>query len=274
MTNVLELLTFDFFTSALLVIVITAVISGIAGTYMVARRSVFMSGGITHASFGGIGIAYFLGWPPFLGAAIFAVITAVGIELSTQKMKIREDSTIAILWSLGMAIGIIFIFLTPGYTPNLMSFLFGDILTVQSSDIYWLVAVAIALLSGIAFFFRPVLYTTYDPEFASISGINSSLVRIISSVLSAISIVMAIKVMGIILVLSLFTIPQAIAGLFVKDYKRIMVVSVLISALGGILGLWVAFAADLPSGAAIIVTLVTLFVLIRIIKTSVQSRLA
>ena len=135
-----ELLAYDFFRNALLAALLAAISCGIIGTYIVSRRMVFISGGITHASFGGIGIGYYFGFNPILGAAGFAVLSALGIEYSSRRTEVREDSAIAILWALGMAIGIIFVFMTPGYAPNLMSYLFGNILTVSSIDILMLTA--------------------------------------------------------------------------------------------------------------------------------------
>ena len=115
--------------------VLSGIVCGIIGTYIVARRMVFLSGGITHASFGGIGIAYYFGLNPILGALVFAVMSSLGIEWGARKGKIREDSAIGMVWSFGMAVGVIFVYLTPGYAPNLMSFLFGNILTVTTADI-------------------------------------------------------------------------------------------------------------------------------------------
>ena len=136
MSTIIELFSYDFFANAFWTSLFAAISCGIVGTYIVSRRIVFISGGITHASFGGIGIGYFLGLNPLLGAAVFAVFSGLGIQYFTQKGKLREDSSIAIWWSLGMAVGIIFIYLTPGYAPNLMSYLFGSILTVSTTEIW------------------------------------------------------------------------------------------------------------------------------------------
>jgi len=133
-----DIFQYQFILNAFLAALLVSIAAGIVGSYIVARRLVFLSGGITHASFGGIGIAYYLGLNPILGAAIFAVITAFGIESLSSRYKVREDSAIGIMWSVGMAIGIFFVFLTPGYAPNLMSFLFGSILTVTKQDVYLL----------------------------------------------------------------------------------------------------------------------------------------
>ncbi|WP_430815769.1 metal ABC transporter permease [Carboxylicivirga sp. RSCT41] len=266
MNELYELLSFSFFRNALFASILTSVLAGIVGSYIVARRTVFISGGITHASFGGMGIAYFLGFPPFIGAAVFAVLSAVGIEWSSNKAGLREDSSIAILWSLGMAIGILFVFLTPGYTPNLMGFLFGDILTVQVTDLILLSAIAITCLILVKLFYPLILSVAFDSEFATVSKMPVQTIRYISSVIVAISIVLSIKVMGIILVLSLFTIPAAAANLFAKDLKKMMYISVLFSLIGSISGLFIAYFLDLPSGATIIFTLTFIYMALRIAK--------
>lgn len=263
MQEFFELFQYQFFTNALVAGLLTSIIAGIVGTYIVSRRIVFISGGITHASFGGIGIAYFLGLNPFLGAAVFAVLSALGIEWSAQKAKIREDSAIAILWSLGMAIGIIFVFMTPGYTPNLMGFLFGNILTVTTIDIYVTAIFAIVLITCSILFFRPILYTAFDEEYAQTSGINVKLIKYTMAVAVALAIVLSIRIAGIILVLSLFTIPQASAMQLTKDYKNIILYSIGFGFIGIISGLSVSYFLDLPSGAAIIFVLIAVWVFIR-----------
>ncbi|TLX77808.1 metal ABC transporter permease [Labilibacter sediminis] len=263
MQNLLDLFQYSFFTNALLAGVLTSIVAGIAGTYIVARKIVFISGGITHASFGGIGLGYFLGINPFLGAAVFAIMAALGIEWTTSKANVREDSAIAMLWSLGMAIGIIFVFLTPGYAPNLMSFLFGNILTVSVQDILIMAVLALFVVAGIVVFYRPVLYMAFDEEYAKTSGLNVKILKYITSVFIALTIVMSIRIAGIILVLSLFTIPQAIAGIFTHDFKRMIYISVLFAFMGIMIGLIGSYYFNLPSGAIIIFTLISMWAILK-----------
>ena len=142
----LELFNYDFFRNALLAALLSSITCGIIGTYIVTRRIVFMSGGLTHTSFGGIGIGYFLGINPIWGAAVFAVISALGIEYFTKKAELRNDSVIAMFWAFGMATGIIFIYITPGYAPDLMSYLFGNILTVSARDILFMAVLAVIII--------------------------------------------------------------------------------------------------------------------------------
>lgn len=264
MDELAELFSYQFIVNALWAVIFTSLIAGIVGTYIVTRRMVFVGGGITHASFGGIGIAYYYGLPPFLGAAVFAILSALGIEWMNIKGKVREDSAIAIIWSFGMAVGILFMFLSPGYAPNLMGFLFGDILTVTTADLFWLAGLSLLLSLLMLFFYRPIMYVAFDSDFAQITGWPVKTIRFAIVVLVAGSIVLAIKVTGIILVLSLFTIPQTIANIRIRKFVPLMVYSVAISIVLGIAGLFLAYFFDLPTGAIIIFLLSSVYLLARI----------
>ncbi len=263
MSEFFSILEFQFFRHALYTAVLTSILASMIGTYIVSRKIVFISGGITHASFGGIGMAYFLGLNPFLGAAIFAVLSALGIEWISGKGKVREDSAIAILWSLGMALGIIFVFLTPGYTPNLMSFLFGNILSVGKIDIFLILGFCIIIAGFFLMFYRPILHTAYDPEFASIMGVPVTLFRYTMSFFIALSIVVSIRSIGIILVLSIFTIPQITAMVFTRDFGKIIPLAALFGVIGSVTGLFASYAFNIPSGATIIFCLTLQLMLIK-----------
>ncbi len=263
MENLFELFEYRFFQNAVAASILTSLLAAMIGTYIVSRKIVFISGGITHTSFGGIGLAYYLGLNPFLGAVVFAVISALGIEWISTRGKMREDSAIAILWSLGMAIGIIFVFLTPGYTPNLMSFLFGSILSVGEADL-WVIGIVLVITALIfVWFYRPVVYTAFDPEFARTQGVPVNLIRNVMAVLMALAIVLSIRIMGIILVLSLFTIPQNTAFLFTGKFHKIILGSIVFGVSGSLIGLFVASWLDIPGGAAIIFVLTLQYLLIR-----------
>lgn len=255
----IELLQYTFFTNALIAALLTSISCGIIGTYIVARRMVFIGGGITHASFGGIGIAYFFGLNPMLGAAVFAVFSAFGINYFTHKGKIREDSSIAIWWSLGMALGIIFIALKPGYAPNLMSFLFGSILTVNTTDLAYMSAVTLLVVAIFVLFFRLIVMISFDEDFANARNLPVVPFNYLLIVLSALVIVASTRVSGVILVLSLLTLPQATANIFTKSFKTIMVYSIIIGFVGMVLGLALSYYTNLPSGATIIITLTLFF---------------
>ncbi len=265
MENLIDLFDFGFFRNAFLAALIASITCGIIGTYIVARRIVFISGGITHASFGGIGMGYYFGFDPIGGAIVFGILSALGIEFFTKKADLREDSAIAMLWSLGMAAGVIFIFLTPGYAPNLMSYLFGNILTVSTTDLVYLSLLAVFVIGFFMTFYRMIIFVSFDEEFALTNNAPVRLFNALLISLVALTIVLNIRVMGIILVMSLLTIPQAIANLFTKRFDIMMVYSIVFGFLGSITGLTLSYIYDIPSGAAIIFTLVVLYGLIKII---------
>lgn len=271
MDALFEIFRYQFLLKAMLAAIFTSVSCGIIGTYIVSKRIVFLSGGITHASFGGIGIGYFLGINPILGAAVFAVLTALGIELVTKKADIREDSVIGMWWSFGMAIGIIFIFITPGYAPNLMSYLFGSILTVTNLDLYMMLILNVIMVLFFLTFFKTILYVSFDPEYARTYRAPVQLINYILLGLVALTIVLNIRVMGIILIISLLTIPQTIANLFTRSFRNIIFVSILIALLGCFAGLFISYRYDIPSGASIIFTLVIMFIIARIYRQLIKA---
>lgn len=266
MNTLIELFSYDFFVKAFFAAVFASVSCGIIGSYIVSRRIVFVSGGITHASFGGIGLAFLLGFNPLLGAVLFAVMSALGIQFFTKVAHVREDSSIAIWWSLGMALGIIFVFMTPGYTPNLMSYLFGNILTVTISELTWMFVLNVLIVVVFALFYRKILYIAFDEEFARAAGLPVSLFNYLTITLIALTVVLNIRVVGIILILSLLTIPQATANLFTKDFRKMLILSSIFAFIGTISGLFISYFLDIPSGASIIFTLVIIFGLFRLYK--------
>jgi len=266
MNTIFDLFAYDFFLKAFIAAVFASISCGIIGSYIVSRRIVFISGGITHASFGGIGLAFLLGFNPLLGAVAFAVVSALGIQFFTKVAEVREDSSIAIWWSLGMALGIIFVFLTPGYTPNLMSYLFGNILTVTVSELWWMFVLNLVIIAFFVLLFRKILYIAFDEEFARAAGLPVNLFNYLTIILIALTVVLNIRVVGIILILSLLTIPQATANLFTNDFKRLLILSSVFAFVGTISGLFISYFLDIPSGAAIIFTLVVIFAVLRLIK--------
>jgi zinc transport system permease protein len=265
--SIFDLLQYSFFTNSLLAALLASITCGIAGTYIVARRMVFISGGITHASFGGIGIAWFLGLNPVAGAAVFSILSAIGIEFVSSRTNVREDSAIGILWSLGMALGIIFIFITPGYAPNLMSYLFGSILTVGPADLWLMAALAVFLAVFFVGFYHLILFIAFDEEYARAHKAPVQLFKYLLISLVALTIVLNIRVVGIILVISFLTIPQSTANLFTNNFRSIILLSILIGIIGSVTGLLVSYYWNIPSGATIIFA----FVLIFGIAKAVQS---
>jgi zinc transport system permease protein len=254
---------YGFIIKGLLGAIFASITAGLAGTYVVSKRMVFLSGGITHASFGGIGIGYFLGINPVLGAAVFGILSALGVEYLSVKQKIREDSAIGILWAFGMAIGIIFIYLTPGYTPNLMSYLFGSILTVSRADIIALGIMSAILILYFGIFYRTILYISFDEVFARTYSSYVDIFKYITTSLIALTIVLNIRMAGVVLVISLLTIPPNIAMLFTRVYFKIVIWSVLAGFVGTATGYAISYYAGIPVGATIIFTLVVLWVMVK-----------
>jgi len=257
------ILSFDFVRHAIEAAFLASITCGFIGAYIVARRMVFISGGITHASFGGIGLGYFLGINPILGAAIFSVLSAFGIRLVSKQTDIREDSAIGILWSFGMAVGIIFIYLTPGYAPNLMSYLFGSILTVTSTDLAFMGTLTLVTVAVFLLFYRTILFISFDEEYARSHNAPVETFNYLMLTLVALVIVINIRVAGIILVISYLTIPQSTANLFVNDLKKIIIVSMIISFTGSMTGLFLSYYWNIPSGATIIFVFVLIFIVAR-----------
>jgi zinc transport system permease protein len=259
-----ELLQYHLFVNALWAAVFAGIACGIIGTYIVSNRIVFLSGGITHSSFGGIGVGYYLGINPILGAAIFSVLSALGIEFFSKKGEVRYDSMIGIWWSLGMAIGIIFIYLTPGYAPNLMTYLFGSILTVSTTDLIFMAILTGIIILFFIFFYHTILFISFDESYARVFGLPVDAMKNILISLVALTIVINIKVVGIILLISLLTIPQAIANHFTSTFEKMIYYSTLTAFVGLFSGLLFSYYLDIPSGASIIFALVVLLGLVKL----------
>lgn len=253
MLEILE--QYNFLVNASIGAILSGIACGVVGSYIVARRLVFLSGGITHSSFGGIGIAYYMGWNPILGALVFAILSALGIEYMSGRGKLKEDSAIGILWSLGMAVGIIFVFLTPGYAPNLMTFLFGNILLVSGQNLLWLAMLDIIIIGIFALFYRPIIYTALDREYAKSAGMPVRLISYAMMIMLSTTIVLNIKVVGIMLLISLLTMPVAIVGSLTHNLKKIMVYSSITAAGATLLGILISYHVNIPSSATTIVAL-------------------
>ena len=261
---------YEFVVKGLLGAIFASITAGLAGTYIVSRRMVFLSGGISHASFGGIGIGYFAGINPVIGAAIFSILSALGVEYLSVKQKIREDSAIGILWAFGMAVGIIFIYLTPGYTPDLMSYLFGSILTVTYGDIIALGIMSVLLMLYFGIFYRTILYISFDEQFARTYSPYVNVFKYITTALIALTIVLNIRMAGVVLVISLLTIPPNIAMIFTKVYSKIVVWSIVAGFIGTTTGYAISYFAGIPVGGTIIFTLVVIWIITKAVKQGIN----
>ena len=264
MENIFE---YTFVVRSLLGALFASITAGLAGTYIVSRRLVFLSGGITHASFGGIGLGYYLGINPVVGAALFGLGSALGMEYMSARGKMREDSAIGILWALGMAIGIIFIYLTPGYAPNLMSYLFGSILTVTNGDLIALGIISLVLVIYTALFYRTLLYISFDENYARTFTRHVDLFKYISVGLTGLAIVLNIRMAGVIMILALLTIPANIIMLFTRKYLQIIVLSTVVSFISISAGFAISWFTNLPTGATIVTVLVFFWLMARVFRS-------
>ena len=249
----IEALQFEFMQNALLAGLLASVICGVMGTMVVVNRIVFLSGGIAHAAFGGIGLAFFFGWHYLVGTISFSIVAALIMAVITLKAKHRADTIIGVIWAIGMAIGILLLDLTPGYNVDLMSYLFGSILTVPDSDIWMMVGVAAVIFGVVTYFYNDYLALSYDEEFAQIRGVRVNTLYVLMIVMLALGVVMIIQVVGLILVIALMTIPPYIAEKYSKSLVSMMVLSSVLSALFTVIGLWLSYVFNLTSGASIII---------------------
>ena len=239
--------------SAVIAGILCSFACGITGTFVVIKRITYIAGGIAHAVLGGLGIAYYLGINPLVGALVFAVLSALIIGFVKIRLAQNEDTVIGALWSTGMATGIIFIYLTPGYNVDLLSFLFGNILMVSKGSLFVLGALDLVIFLIVFMFYRQLVYVCFDEEYAALRGISVDFIYLLLLCMIAVTVVILIQAVGLILVIALLTLPAAISAFFSKTPARMMVVSVLLSIVFIFSGLIFSFFSNLPSGASIII---------------------
>ncbi len=262
----MELFQYTFFQNAMLAVVILSIASAIIGTYIITRRLVAISGGITHACFGGLGLGYFLGYNPVVMAALFAIGSSVGVEWMSARHRVREDSAIAVVWSIGMAIGVIFVFLTPGYVPELNSFLFGNILTITRDDLISFGVYTLVLILFFVNYYKKIIICAFDRDFAKVSGLPVKFINYTMTVLVAVCIVLTIRLVGIMLLMSMFSLPQMTAEIYCHKFKTLVFMSVGISIVACVGGLMLSTLGDVPCSAIIVSLMAGLFVIGRLIK--------
>lgn len=259
-----DILRYGYLSNALTACLLSGILCGIVGTYVVCRRMVFLSGGITHASFGGLGIALYAGINPIVGAMVFAILSSIGIEWASDKGRIREDSAIGMIWGFGMAVGALFMSLRAGYTSgDLSSYMFGSIITVTSSDTTVLAILTLAVLLCTILWWRQIMYIAFDREYARSQGVRTKLVSYAMSVLLAVVIVLSIRVMGIVLLISLLTMPVAISATFSKSYIRITIGAAITASVASVSGVMASYCFEVPSGPSIIFILTAVLVLVK-----------
>jgi zinc transport system permease protein len=248
----LEILGYEFFRNALFAGLLASIACGIIGSYVVVKRMVALSGGISHAAFGGIGLGYFLGFDPILGAVGFALLVSTGIGILREKAVQNLDTLIGAVWAAGMALGILFISLTPGYAPDLFSYLFGNILLVPQGDLLLMGVLALVITGTVIIVYSPLLAVTFDEEYARVMNLPVTALMLLLLGLTALTVVMLIRVVGIILVIALLTLPAAIAREYAGEMRRMMILAVAGGMIFTFSGIWLSYLFDIPSGATII----------------------
>ena len=261
-----EIFSYEFMQNALLAGVLVSLVSGIIGTLVVLNRMVGISGGIAHAAYGGVGIASYFGFDPVLGAVLFSLLSSVTMGVAHRKLRERSDTMIGVMWAVGMATGIIFVSLTPGYRANLMSYLFGSILAVSIQDIWWMAGIALATVLFVALFYRQLLAISFDEEFATVRNLPVTALSVLLLIMTGLAVVVAMRVVGLIMVIALLTIPSAIASMFFKNMRVIMLVAVGLGIVFISAGLVISFLSNLPAAAVIILLAGLVYFLAFVIK--------
>ena len=268
-----DVFQYGYLSNAFAACILSGITCGLIGTYVVCRRMVFLAGGITHASFGGLGIAFWAGANPIGGALIFAILSALGIEWASSRGRIREDSAIGIIWSIGMAVGALFMSLRPGYTSgDLAAYLFGSIITVTDGDVAALALLTVVVVIGALLWLRPVMYVAFDREFARSRNIPTRVISYVMAALVAVSIVLSIRIMGIVLLISLLTMPVVIVNTLARSYRTIARLAPLVAVAGNLFGLILSYHLEVPPGAAIIFVLTVALVSVKLVSLSSKKR--
>ncbi len=258
---IVEALQFGFMRNALVTGLLVSVACGVIGTFVVVKRIVFVSGGIAHAAYGGIGLGYFLGLDPVVGAIIFSLVAALGMGAVQRRTGERADTLIGVMWAIGMATGIILVDLTAGYKADLMSYLFGSILAVPSGDLLVMAILDLVIIAAVLLFYKELLAISFDEVFATVETVPVNAIYLVLMGLVALTVVMLMRVVGLILVIAMLTIPAAISGRFVKDMKRMMILASALGVLFTTTGLWLSYFLNLTSGATIILVAGVAYVL-------------
>lgn len=268
----IEALQFSFMRNALMAGLLVSIACGIVGTFVVVNRIVFISGGIAHAAYGGIGLAYLFGFNPVLGAILFSLAAALGMGVVQRRTRQRADTIIGVMWSIGMAIGIVSVDLTEGYKADLMSYLFGSILSVPSTDLLIMLLVDITIIILVTLFYKELLAISFDETFSTIENVPVDAIYLILVCMIALTVVMMMRVVGLIMVIALLTMPAAISGQFAKKMKKMMIWASVLGVIFTTTGLWISYFANLTSGATIILVSAVAYVLSLAAKLVVRHR--
>ena len=267
------ILNYSFMQNALIAAILASIVTGIIGTIAIEKKLISMSGGIAHASFGGIGFGYLVGFEPIWGGLFFAVGSSVLIARLSKNTKMKADTMTGILWSFGMALGILFIALAPGYMPDMTSYLFGDILSVSNNSLIFMAIFTVIIVITFLMLYNHLIIYLFDEEYARARGINTLILEWIVYIMIPIGIIVLIKVVGIILTIALMTIPVSIAKLFCKSINRVIILSSILSAVFSVTGLVLSYYLNIPSGACIIIFSTFVYLVILAVKHRIQKRL-
>ena len=269
------LFDYQFLQNAFFASILASIVCGIIGVIVVEKKLVMMSGGIAHTAYGGVGLGYLLGFEPIIGAFIFSISAAMGIGYIKRKGGVQSDVIIGLFWSLGMALGIVFIALMPGYPPDLNSYLFGNILSVTKLDLRLMIILTFIVVLVVIALFNDWKAYLFDEEFASIIGIKTAFLEYLLLVLVAMTVVVLIRVAGIIMVLALLTAPAAMAGMFTSKLKNRMIYAIIFGTFFCVTGLWISYVMNIASGACIVILSVTFYFVtytIRAIRTKMLRK--
>lgn len=267
-----DLLGYEFMRNAFMAGVLASVICGTIGVFVVLKRIVFISGGIAHFSFGGIGLGYLLNLNPMLTTLFFSLGAAISIGVSKRRIRIQEDTTIGILWAMGMALGIVFVGLSKGYAIDLFSYLFGSILAVSRQELYIMLVLCAIIIAIVGLLYKEFLLITFDEEYADVLGAPTDLLYILLLCLVALSIVVMIKIVGVILVIALLTIPASTSRMFSHNLRNMIVLSILIGVVYTTCGLLLSYYANLASGATIVIFSGSMLFLIMLANGIMEKR--
>lgn len=268
----LSIIGYEFFQNAILAGIIASIACGVIGSFVVIKKMVALAGGISHSAFGGIGIGYFLGIDPIIGAGFFSVAAAGAIGHIRNTAHQNTDTLIGAVWSGGMAIGILFVYLTPGFAPDLMSYLFGNILLVPTSEIIMMAVLVAVILISVFLFYNQLVAVTFDEEYASLMNINSNLVMIFLLMLTALTVVVLIQIVGVILLISLLALPAAISREYTGNLRTMMVLSAGLGVVFTTAGIFLSYIFDVPSGATIIILVSAVYLLLVTSKRLKEKR--
>ena len=262
----LEILSSPFMQKAFVAGILISIMTGIISVFIVLRKMSFIGAGISHAAFGGVAIGFAAGINPLLTALIYTIFVALGIERTSRKGKISEDVSIGIFYSVSMSLGIAIISLSKSYNIDLFGYLFGNILAITDEEILLTLITAIVVVLTIIIFLKELFLLTYNEEIAQVSGVRIRLLNSVFLIALAVSIVISIKIVGIIMVSALLVIPGATARLFAKNLLSMIALSCLAGTLSVIAGLFLSYEYDIASGACIVLTSAAIFFISLIIK--------